>query len=145
MPLMRDGEQWRPMIHVEDTAEAIMFVMSKEKKEVNGEIYNSGSPENCYQLRSLAERVAACVGEDVKIEWYGDRDLRSYNVSFDKIRKLGFFAKHNAEYGVAEILEKLELGSLDKTKETITLDWYVELAKWQERIRELEIDGKLLG
>ena len=80
--------------------------------------------KTCYQLKPLAQRVASQVGEDVKIEWYGDKDVRSYNVSFEKIRQLGFFAKHDAEYGVNEILVKLESGDLDKTIKTITLDWY---------------------
>ena len=31
LPLMRDGDQWRPMIHVEDTSDAIIFMLSQEK------------------------------------------------------------------------------------------------------------------
>ena len=69
LPLMRDGDQWRPMIHVSDTADAIIFMLNQDKDLINGEIFNSGSPENVYQLRPLAERVAAVVGDDVKIEW----------------------------------------------------------------------------
>ena len=144
LPLMRDGDQWRPMIHVSDTADAIIFMLNQDKDLINGEIFNSGSPENVYQLRPLAERVAAVVGDDVKIEWYGDKDMRSYNVSFDKIRKLGFFAKYEAEDGVSEILLKLESGELDKTLKTITLDWYNEITKWHEIIGGLEINGRMI-
>ena len=144
LPLMRDGLQWRPMIHVSDTADAIIFMLHQDKELINGEIFNSGSPENVYQLRPLAERVAAVVGDDVKIEWYGDKDIRSYNVAFDKIRKLGFIAKHKAEDGVSEILLKLESGELDRTIKTITLDWYNEITKWHEIIKGLESDGRLL-
>ncbi len=144
LPLMRDGDQWRPMIHVSDTADAIIFMLSQDKSLINGEIFNSGSPENVYQLKPLAERVAAVVGEDVKIEWYGDKDIRSYNVSFEKIRNLGFFAKFKAEDGVSEILEKLESGDLDKTIKTITLEWYNEITKWHETIKDMEIDGIMI-
>jgi nucleoside-diphosphate-sugar epimerase len=144
LPLMRDGDQWRPMIHVSDTADAIIFMLNQDKDLINGEIFNSGSPENVYQLRPLAERVAAVVGDDVKIEWYGDKDIRSYNVSFEKIRELGFFAKYKAEDGVSEILLKLESGELDKTLKTITLDWYNEITKWHEIIGGLEINGRMI-
>ena len=144
LPLMRDGDQWRPMIHVSDTADAIIFMLNQDKVLINGEIFNSGSPENVYQLRPLAERVAAVVGKDVKIDWYGDKDIRSYNVSFEKIRKLGFFAQHEAEDGVSEILLKLEAGELDKTLKTITLDWYNEITKWHKIIGGLEIDGRMV-
>jgi len=144
LPLMRDGDQWRPMIHVEDTANAIIFMLSQDKKEINKEIFNVGSPENCYQLRPLAERVAKAVGNDVVIEWYGETDTRSYNVDFEKIRSLGFYASHQAEYGVNEILEKLDSGLLDKTIKTITLDWYEEISKWHKTIKDLEINGKMI-
>jgi nucleoside-diphosphate-sugar epimerase len=144
LPLMRDGDQWRPMIHVEDTSDAIIFMLDQRVEEINKEIFNSGSPDNCYQLKPLAERVAKAVGEDVVIEWYGDKDIRSYNVSFEKIRSLGFYAKHQAEYGVNEILTKLESRELDKTIKTITLDWYNEISKWHEVIKAMEIDGKLI-
>jgi nucleoside-diphosphate-sugar epimerase len=144
LPLMRDGNQWRPMIHVSDTADAIIFILNQDKGLINGEIFNSGSPENVYQLRPLAERVAAVIGNDVKIEWYGDKDIRSYNVSFEKIRQLGFFAKYKAEDGVSEILMKLESGELDKTLKTITLDWYNEITKWHKIIGGLEINGRMV-
>ena len=29
LPLMRDGKQWRPMIHVSDTADAMIFMLTK--------------------------------------------------------------------------------------------------------------------
>lgn len=144
LPLMRDGSQWRPMIHVSDTSDAIIFMLKQDPNKINGEIFNSGSPENVYQLKSLAERIAEAVGDDVEIQWYGDKDMRSYNVSFEKIRKLGFFAKYLAEDGAIEILEKLKSGDLEKDIKTITLDWYNELTKWHEIVNSMEIDGRMI-
>ena len=37
--------------------------------------------------------------------------------------------KRKAEDGVKEIIQKLESGEIDKTIQTITLDWYIELEK----------------
>jgi len=145
LPLMRDGKQWRPMIHVKDTCDAQIFLLSQKKVNINGEIFNVGSPENCYQLENLAKKVASVIGDDVSIVWYGDPDVRSYNVSFDKIEKLGFKAKYVAEDGVKEILSKLVDGSLDKTIKTITLDWYKKIDYWHKIIKELEIDGLLIN
>tara|TARA_B100001063_G_scaffold1680_1_gene1226 strand:+ start:2565 stop:3584 length:1020 start_codon:yes stop_codon:yes gene_type:complete len=144
LPLMRDGDQWRPMIHVSDTSDAIIFMLNQDPEKINGEIFNSGSPENVYQLKPLAERIAEVVGDDVEIEWYGDKDIRSYNVSFEKIRKLGFFAKYKAEDGAIEILEKLKSGDLEKNIKTITLDWYNEITKWHEIVNSMEIDGRMI-
>ena len=129
LPLMRDGKQWRPMIHVQDTSDAMIHILKADKDLINNEIFNAGSKHNVYQLGDLAKRVAQAVGEDVSIEWYGDKDTRSYNVSFNKIEEIGFKTKLSAEDGVKELVSKLEKGELKKTKKTITLDWYSELSK----------------
>jgi len=145
LPLMRDGKQWRPMIHVKDASEAIIFMLNQDTDSINGKIFNVGSPENCYQLEGLAKKIAKEVGDDVSIEWYGDKDIRSYNVSFKKIEELGFKAKLTAEEGAREIIKKLKEGSLKKTKRTITLDWYQEISNWHQLITDLEIDGMMIN
>ncbi len=57
LPLMRDGNQWRPMVHVSDTADAQIFMLTANQKLVNGEIFNVGSEENNYQLKDLSEKL----------------------------------------------------------------------------------------
>jgi len=144
LPLMRDGTQWRPMVHVKDTARAQLFMLTADADKVNGQIFNVGSAENNYQLGPLAEKVAAIVPRDVRIEWYGDPDHRSYRVSFDKIYRLGYRALYRAEDGVSDISEALQSGRIDRTTKTITLDWYRELVAWHERIRQIEMYGGVL-
>ncbi len=144
LPLMRDGSQWRPMVHVRDTAWAQVFMLRADADKVNGEIFNVGSAENVYQIAPLGELVAKLVPRKVEIEWYGDPDHRSYRVAFDKIESLGYKAKLTAEDGVRQICEALEAGLVDKTKETITLEWYKELHKWHRIIKEIELYGGIL-
>ena len=124
LPLLRDGTQWRPMVHVSDTAAAQMFMLTAEASKVNGQLFNVGSDENNYQLKPLAEEVAETLPNDVEIEWYGDPDHRSYRVNFDKIEALGWKAGKVARDGALEIHAELEKGTLDKTPKTITLEWY---------------------
>jgi nucleoside-diphosphate-sugar epimerase len=144
LPLMRDGTQWRPMVHVKDTARAQIFMLTAETAKVNKQIFNVGSERNNYQLGPLAELVARTVPRPVKIEWYGDADHRSYRVSFDKIEALGYKAELAAEDGVRDTCEALEAGLIDRTTKTITLDWYKELVAWQERLRQVEMYGGIL-
>jgi len=143
LPLMRDGSQWRPMVHVKDTARAQIFMLTADQDKVNGEIFNVGSEKNVYQIKNLAEKVKGIV-PNVEIEWYGDIDHRSYNVSFSKIEALGYKAEMIAEDGIKEILEKLESKELEKTLDTITLDWYQELTKWHTTIKRVEKYGGIL-
>jgi nucleoside-diphosphate-sugar epimerase len=144
LPLMRDGSQWRPMVHVKDAALAQIFMLTADARKINGQIFNVGSEENNYQLGPLAEKVAALVPRDVRIEWYGDPDRRSYRVSFDKIRSIGYRTRHIAEDGVTELCDALAAGKVDRTTKTITLDWYRELVAWHKRIREIEMYGGVL-
>ena len=144
LPLMRDGSQWRPMIHVKDTARAQLFMLSAEPDKINGQIFNAGSKENNYQLGPLAEIVKRTVPRDVTIEWYGDPDHRSYKVAFEKINALGYRARYVAEDGVRELCEALAAGKTDKTKATLTLDWYKELIAWNERIKQVALDGVII-
>lgn len=144
LPLMRDGSQWRPMVHVRDTSDAMCFLIDASPEQVDGEIFNVGSEDNVYQIGPLGDLVADAVPGEVDIEWYGDPDHRSYRVSFEKIEKLGWKAKRTARDGVSEIVAALEAGSVDKTIDTITLDWYRSMSEFQLLIEDVAIDGYLL-
>ncbi len=144
LPLMRDGTQWRPMVHVRDTADAMCFLLEADSSSVNGQIFNVGSDENNYQIGPLGEIVRRVIPKPVQIEWYGDPDHRSYRVSFAKIERLGWKAKLRAEEGVKEVYEALEAGLTDRTPQTITLQWYRELARWHEIIKSVEMYGGIV-
>lgn len=149
LPLLRDGAQWRPMVHVRDTAAAQIFMLEHpEPTFINGQIFNVGSKDNVYQLKPLAEivrdTVADAAGKTVEIEWYGEPDHRSYNVSFDKIESLGWKAQYDAQQAVREICKQLETGDLDKTDKTITLKWYQELIRWHRIIGETQMHGGMI-
>ena len=149
VPLMRDGKQYRPMLHVQDTTDVMVRLLRTDPEKINGEIFNVGSAQNTYQLGDLGKRVACTVsellGEEVSIEWYGEPDHRSYQVSFEKIEStLGWKASRSAEMGAAEIVEKLQSGELDRTDQTLTLNWYQELTKWHRIIKDTELYGGIL-
>lgn len=144
LPLMRDGTQWRPMVHVADAAGALAFMLTAEAAGVNGEIFNVGSARNVYQIGPLAETVLRLIPRKVEIEWYGDPDQRSYRVAFGKIERLGYRAQLAAEDGVKDLVAKLEAGAIDRTPETITLDWYRSLVAWHARVKEAEMYGGIV-
>jgi nucleoside-diphosphate-sugar epimerase len=145
LPLMRDGSQWRPMLHVRDAAAAMCFFLSADRTATNGQRFNVGANRNNYQVGPLADIVVSCLPKEIKIEWYGDPDLRSYKVAFDKIESIGFTAKFGAKEGALEIYEALESGTLQRTPQTITLDWYKELTRWHQTIHEVEMYGGILS
>lgn len=145
LPLMRDGSQWRPMLHVRDAAAAMCYLLRADCTKVNGQIFNIGANRNNYQVGPLADIVVECLPKQIRIEWYGDPDLRSYRVSFDKVQELGFEANYGAREGALEIYEALESGKLQKTPDTITLDWYKDLTKWHKIVSEVEMYGGIVS
>lgn len=145
IPLMKDGTQWRPMVHVQDTADVMCLLLEADAGTVNGQIFNVGSNRNNYQLGRLAEEIAEAVPRDVKIEWYGDPDHRSYRVNFDKIeRVLNWRARWTAAEGAKEIYSALEGGSVSGMDQTITLNWYREMIKWHGIVKQAEMYGGII-
>ncbi|MGM8211569.1 NAD-dependent epimerase/dehydratase family protein [Virgibacillus sp. W0430] len=145
IPLMRDGTQWRPMVHIEDTTDVMCLLLETDPELINGEIFNVGSNRNNYQLGTLAKEIAAALPMDVVIDWYGDPDHRSYRVDFGKIEeKLGWKAKHTAADGALQIYKALENGTLEKTEQTITLNWYKQLVKWERIVKQVDKYGGIL-
>src|SRR4051812_25863519 len=56
LPLMRDGTQWRPLMHVRDAASAIRFVLGQPPGRVNGRVLNAGPRDGNVRLAGLAAR-----------------------------------------------------------------------------------------
>lgn len=128
IPVARDGDQWRPFLHVRDAARAILAVLSAEPADVNGQVFNVGSDDQNFQIRPLAELVAGAMAARPSLEWYGDPDARSYRVSFRKIHEgLGFRPREDVAEAVRSIESSLAQGELAATPKTKTVEWYRHL------------------
>lgn len=108
------GEAWRPHVHVRDVAEAFLLAAEAPNEKVSGEIFNVGSDQNNFTISETAVIVASQI-PGVEIDYVDTvEDLRSYRVSFEKIKHvLGFTPRHRIEDGVAEVKDLLERGEVD--------------------------------
>jgi nucleoside-diphosphate-sugar epimerase len=126
--LMKDGQQYRPFVHVIDISNAVDTVLSADQGKVSGEVFNVGSENLNVKLIDLAHIVTRVTGIGDSIEWYGDPDKRSYRGSFEKIRtKLGYKTTMDIEKGVREIKEKIDDGTLEDRPEYHTVEYYKKL------------------
>lgn len=145
IPIMRDGMQWRPFVHIKDTSRAFILAMETEKDIINSEIFNIGSDEQNYQIYPLADLVAKSIGVPFKYNWYGSTDKRSYRISFEKAKNI---LKYKTEYtpkdGAKEVHNALETGATTDSLKTITVEWYKHLIDMKSHLKYIEIDGKLL-
>lgn len=129
IPILRDGTQWRPFIHVRDTCRAMLILLEAAPESINGQIFNVGSDDQNVQIMPLARVVADAIGVPFAFEWYGDPDQRSYRVSFDKLRRvLTFATKQSPADGAQEVYRALQSGRLDADDpRAITVGWYRRL------------------
>jgi nucleoside-diphosphate-sugar epimerase len=129
IPILRDGMQYRPFVHVIDVCKAIHLAIEADDEKVNGEVFNVGSNEQNVQIFELAQRVANAIGVEFNYEWYGFPDHRSYRVNFNKIKEvLNFHPDYTIEDGAREVYEALKSGKLDPDDPaTITVEWYKRL------------------
>ncbi len=149
LPLMRDGNQHRPMLHIQDTTDLMIHLLTAKTEIINGERFNIGSNEANFKLSILGKMVADLVsektGRPVEIEWYGDPDRRNYILNCNKLNTtLGWKTQRTVPEGVKEILDALVNGKIDKTDMTITLEWYRQLTKWHRIIKDVEMYGGIL-
>jgi len=105
---------WRPFIHVEDMATACICAINADSNLVSGEIYNVGNEKENYTKISLANIIEKFL-PSIKIEIVESKnDLRSYKVSFEKIKNnLNFSPKYSIENTVEKIIEKIHLNKLN--------------------------------
>jgi nucleoside-diphosphate-sugar epimerase len=145
IPVMRDGKQWRPFIHVKDVATAYKRVMNHPPDSINGQIFNVGSDEQNYQILPLAELVGNSLGINYEIEWYGSADSRSYRVSFRKFRDaVDFKPAYTPREGSREIYDALKTGRLTESIKTKTVEWYKHLINSHELVSEIMVKNTVL-
>lgn len=146
IPIMRDGKQWRPFVHVKDTSNAFARILESDKELVNGQVFNVGSNDQNVQIFELAKIVAESIHLPFKYDWYGDPDRRSYRVSFDKIKeKLNYKTNFAPRDGAKEVFDALEAGVLKvDDPRTITVKWYKNLLESYSLVKSVEMNGAIL-
>lgn len=100
------GEQWRPFLHVEDAADAMVYCLGLPLADVSGKVYNLGSTKDNLKIIELANIVKDTV-IGTKLDVIPENpDKRSYRVSCDKIVKdLKWKPKKKVEDGIKELME----------------------------------------
>jgi nucleoside-diphosphate-sugar epimerase len=128
IPIMKDGTQWRPFLHVRDAARALTELLEKDPSKIRSQVFNIGSDDQNFQIAKLAELVADSMSTRPTLEWYGDPDLRSYRVSFRRAsQELGFHPQLTPGDATREIESALASGALVPSVQHKTVEWYRHL------------------
>jgi nucleoside-diphosphate-sugar epimerase len=127
------GSQLRPNIHIADVAELYVRSLEWPDAKIDGGVFNAGY-EN-HSVSEIAQMVRNIVGEDVEIEMSPTDDLRSYQISSQKIeRELGFRPRHTIEDAVRDLVNAFEEGAVP---DALTDSRYYNI----KRMQELQLSG----
>jgi nucleoside-diphosphate-sugar epimerase len=110
-----DGTPWRPLVHLRDTITAVRMVLDAPIETIHAQTLNVGSDDQNYQVREIAEIVAAVVPDCTTSFGAPNPDNRSYRVSFAKVHALlpGFRCAWDARAGARELADVFGQVSLD--------------------------------
>lgn len=87
--ILSDGTPWRPLIHVEDMARAIVWGMERGGVEGSFLTVNVGSARWNYQILELARAVQKeLAGVEIDLNSNAAPDRRSYRVDFSRFQSL---------------------------------------------------------
>ena len=110
-----EGHFRRTFLHVKDAARAFLFSL-KNFKRMKNDVFNVG--DECMNISKIGvahviqSRVKNC--KITKSSNGQDKDKRNYEVSYEKIRRLGFQSEISLEEGVDELLQVLPCLSEDE-------------------------------
>lgn len=113
--LKSDGTPWRPIVHIEDISRAFLAVLEAPVELVRDQAFNVGLTAENYQIRDLAEIVAATVpGSHVTFAKTAGPDLRNYRVDCSKISRTlpNFQPRWDARSGAIQLYEAFKSARL---------------------------------
>jgi nucleoside-diphosphate-sugar epimerase len=107
------GGQWRPFLHVNDAAFALLKAVEAPIDLIHGQVFNVGSNEQNYQLGDAAHIIQSFVPQAEVLDMGADTDFRNYRVDFSKIKKMfGFTPEWTLEQGIKQVIAAFEKGEV---------------------------------
>lgn len=117
------GDQWRPLLNVEDAADAYIKCIEAPIEKVKKIVFNVGSNKQNYQIKEISNMVKKVLPETIiknidKEIINGKIDKRDYRVSFDKIKRiLGFNVKKTVKQSLLDIHKAIESGKISNVND----------------------------
>lgn len=138
--IQSDGTPLRPLVHVQDIADAFIAVLHAPRELVHDEAFNVGASAENYRIRDIAEIVEEVVPEArAAFAEGGGPDKRSYQVDCSKLTRVlpDFEPRWSVRRGIEELHEAYVRNGM--SYEEFTGTRYLRI----NRVRELQEAGRL--
>jgi nucleoside-diphosphate-sugar epimerase len=142
--IQSDGTPWRPLVHIEDIAGAVLATLDAPRELVHNEAFNVGANSENYRIREVADMVAEVVpGARATFAEGGGPDERSYRVDCSKITRVlpDFEPRWTVRRGIEQLYEAYSRHGL--TYEEFTGTNYLRIKRVQELQEAGSLDGDL--
>lgn len=105
------GDQWRPLLHVQDAAHAVVLALEAPRPVVHNQIFNVGSNAQNYTIHQIAQVIQQHIPQAILVHEEEALDRRNYRVNFDKIEKLLHFQPAwTLSRGIQQITDTIRSG-----------------------------------
>jgi len=124
------GRQWRPLLGVEDAAEAYVRCLEANLQDVGNQVFNVGSDAQNYQIDRVAEIIGTSLGGIPILRDNSNLDARDYRVSFVKLNQtIGFLPAQSIDSQARTIYEKLRSGKIRNPTQKIYYNHFFDSAE----------------
>ncbi|MDX6614376.1 MAG: hypothetical protein QOD75_3562 [Blastocatellia bacterium] len=115
---VQGGDQWRPFLHVDDAALAVLHTLEAPLDRIHKEVFNVGSDEQNRTIQQIGEMIQQMVPSAALINMGSGGDRRDYKASFSKIRRqLGFIPQWTLTEGIRQVIELIASGAVTDYRE----------------------------
>jgi nucleoside-diphosphate-sugar epimerase len=124
------GRQWRPLLSVQDAADAYLLCIEADISRVGNQVFNVGSDAQNYQIEDIAQIIARTLGDvDVQHD-HKSLDVRDYRVNFKKVRDaLGFQATDSVPAATRIIYSSLAQGLIPDPSQKIYYNHFFDVTE----------------
>jgi|LauGreSBDMM110SN_4_FD.fasta_scaffold17073_2 nucleoside-diphosphate-sugar epimerase len=102
--VLYDADSRRTFMHVLDLVSGYLFCLN-HIAEMKGEVFNMGSERLNFTKREIAIEIQKRVPCEIMEAKVGDKDIRNFMVSFEKIKTLGYDCRYDLNYGLEELVK----------------------------------------
>jgi nucleoside-diphosphate-sugar epimerase len=110
---VQGGDQWRPFLHVDDAALALLHTLESPLPQAHQQVFNVGSDEQNYTIQQVGEIIKGVVPNAKLVTSVLHGDRRNYRADFKKIREqLGFVPHWTMPEGIKQVIDVIRSGEV---------------------------------
>jgi nucleoside-diphosphate-sugar epimerase len=110
---IQGGDQWRPLLHVDDAALALLHTLESPLPKVHKQVFNVGSDEQNFTIQRIGELIQKMVPGAKLVNQGLGGDRRDYRADFRKIREqLGFVPQWTVWEGIRQVIDEIRKGAV---------------------------------